>query len=303
MRKQDFRRIVHLAQPCVEHLENADFERSSETVLDSSQNTVYQVVVPFELKYNIDDVLQDFRAGDRAVLGDVTDDEDRCSGRFGVFEQRCRTFADLRNAPGRRFDDVGIDGLDRVYDHQVGPLLFDLGQNIFQQSFGIDQTPFVADAQTQGPHLDLLGRLFARNIEGFQAVVRQGDLQAEGRFADTRLAAEQHEGAGHEPPPNTRFTSRFPRSMRRCSLSWMSAIRCGRALGRLATVAGPPPLSRAITSSVNVFHSPQEGQRPNHLGASKPQLRQKNAFLTFAMSYRFSGECRCCRDGHPHSLL
>ena len=144
-------------------------------------------------------MLQDFRAGDRAVLGDVTDDEDRRSGRFGVFEQRCRAFADLRNAPGRRFDDVGIDGLDRVDDHQVGPLLFDLGQNIFQQSFGIDQTPFVADAQTQGPHLDLLGRLFARNIEGFQAVVRQGDLQAEGRFADTRLAAEQHEGAGHEP--------------------------------------------------------------------------------------------------------
>ena len=41
-------------------------------------------MVTFELKYDIDDVLQDFRAGDRAVLGDVTDDEDRPSIIFFV---------------------------------------------------------------------------------------------------------------------------------------------------------------------------------------------------------------------------
>ena len=74
-----------------------------------------------------------------------------------------------------------------------------LPDDIFEQRLGIDQAFVVADSDPPRAHLDLLGRLFARNIEGFQAVVRQGDLQAEGRFADTRLAAEQHEGAGHEP--------------------------------------------------------------------------------------------------------
>ena len=43
-------------------------------------------------------------------------------------------------------------------------------------------------------------------------------------------------------------------------------------------------LSLAMTSSVNEFHSPHEGQRPNHFGASKPQFLQKNAFFTFAIA-------------------
>ena len=42
-------------------------------------------------------------------------------------------------------------------------------------------------------------------------------------------------------------------------------------------MAGTEPLSRATISSVKVFHSPHEGQRPSHLGASNPQFLQKYA--------------------------
>ena len=50
-----------------------------------------------------------------------------------------------------------------------------------------------------------------------------------------------------------------------------------------ATAADNDEGALATTSSAKVFHSPHEGHLPSHLGASKPQLRQKYAFLTLAM--------------------
>ena len=89
---------------------------------------------------------------------------------------------------------------------------------------------------------------------------------------------------GTSPPPSTRFTSLLPRSMRRWSLSRMSRTRCGREAGSPpASAEAGDELSRAMSSSVKVFHSPHEGQRPSHFGASKPQFLQKYAFLTLAM--------------------
>ncbi len=90
---------------------------------------------------------------------------------------------------------------------------------------------------------------------------------------------------GTSPPPSTRFTSRFPTSMRRTSLLRMSLTRSGRVAGRQPAMAdATEPLSRAMTSSVKLFHSPHEGQRPSHFGASNPQCLQKYAFLTFAIA-------------------
>ena len=143
-------------------------------------------------------MFQNLRAGDGALLGDVADDEDRGARSFGVFEQRGGAFADLRHAAGRRLDQIGVDRLDRVDDHQVGALLFELRHDVFEQRLGVDHAGVVADADTVGAHLDLLGRLLARDVEGFQPVVGQCDLQAERRFADARFAAQQHERSGNQ---------------------------------------------------------------------------------------------------------
>ena len=197
MREQNFRGVVHAAQPVVEHLEHADLERCAEAVLDAAQDAVDVVAVAFELQDDIDDVLEDLRAGDGPVLGDVADDDDRRSGRFGVFEQGGGAFADLRHAAGRRVDLLGVDRLDRVDDHQVGPLLGDLCDDVFEQRLGVDQTLLVADPDAGCAHLDLLGRLLARDVERSEPVCREGDLEREGRFPDSRFAAQQHERPGH----------------------------------------------------------------------------------------------------------
>jgi hypothetical protein len=43
------------------------------------------------------------------------------------------------------------------------------------------------------------------------------------------------------------------------------------------------PVSAAIFISLNVFHCPQEGHLPIHLGDSCPQFEHTYAVLSFAM--------------------
>ena len=52
-------------------------------------------------------------------------------------------------------------------------MLGDLRHDVFQQRFGIDQAFVVPDAEAGRTHLDLFGRLLARDIERFQSVRRQ----------------------------------------------------------------------------------------------------------------------------------
>ena len=66
---------------------------SPEPVLDAAQDAVDVVVVAFELQHHVDDVFQDFRAGDDAVLGDVSDYDDRRPVCLAYF---CSKAADSR---------------------------------------------------------------------------------------------------------------------------------------------------------------------------------------------------------------
>jgi len=73
-----------------------------------------------------------------------------------------------------------------------------LRHDVFEQRLGVDQAVVVADADARGAHLDLLGRLLARDVERLERVGRQGNLQREGRLADAGLAAQQYERAGDQ---------------------------------------------------------------------------------------------------------
>ena len=108
-------------------------------------------------------------------------------------------FAYLRHASRRRVQQVGIDGLYRVDHHQVGPVFADLVDDIFEQRLGIDQAFVVPDAEAGRTHLDLFGRLLARDIERFQSVRRQCDLQREGRLPDARLPAQEDQRPRYHP--------------------------------------------------------------------------------------------------------
>ena len=181
----------------MQHLEHAYFECRAETIFDTAQNAISIVAVALELQNDIDDMFQNLRSRDCSLFGNVAYDENWNAAAFGIFEQRCGTFANLRHTPCRRVDKVGVHRLNRVDDHHVGTYLVNLRHDVFEQCLRVDDALLVADADTLGTQFDLLCRLLARDIQRLQSVVRQGYLQRQRRFADTGFATEQNQRACH----------------------------------------------------------------------------------------------------------
>ena len=63
--------------PLTLHLEDADLVGRTEAILGAAQQAVLVEALALEVEHGVDHVLEDLRAGDRAVLGDVADQKDR----------------------------------------------------------------------------------------------------------------------------------------------------------------------------------------------------------------------------------
>ena len=88
--------------------------------------------------------------------------------------------------------------LDRIDHDQVGAVLRDLGDDVFEVRLAVNVTRFVHDTDPFGPHLDLVRGLLARYVQRFQPGGFQRELQAQRRFADARFAAQQDDRALHQ---------------------------------------------------------------------------------------------------------
>ena len=93
------------------------------------------VLVALELYDGIDDVLQNLRTGQRALLGDVADENDGNAARLGKAQQSRGTLAHLGNGTGRGLDVLGHDGLDGVDDDKLWLHLFDMVEDGLQLVF------------------------------------------------------------------------------------------------------------------------------------------------------------------------
>ena len=97
---------------------------------------------------------------------------------------------------------------------------------------------------------------------------------------------------GTMPPPITRLnspsfnTKRFT-SVALISLMSFALLLVSPSLANTRTEDAAEGL--CTTSSTNVFHSLHDGHLPTHLGDSKPQLLQKNAFLILLNRFCFWG--------------
>ena len=116
------RRIGDLAQPGLGHLEHADLVGRPEAVLRRAEQPQRRVALALEVDHRVDQVLERLRAGDRAVLRDVADEDHRDAVALGELHQAERRFADLADAPGRPVELVDGRGLDRVDDDEARSL-------------------------------------------------------------------------------------------------------------------------------------------------------------------------------------
>jgi hypothetical protein len=93
--EEHLRRIGDLAKSVLGHLEDADLVGGSETVLRRSQDAEGVETFALEVEDGVDDVLEDARPRDRALLRDVADEEDRDVLPLRKLEEPRRAFAQL----------------------------------------------------------------------------------------------------------------------------------------------------------------------------------------------------------------
>ena len=102
--------------------------------------------------------------------------------------------------PGRRLELDRKHRLDRIDDDERRLEARDLFEDALDAGFGQQIERRRADAEPIAAALDLVLGLLARRVEHRTDLAREvrGGLQQQRRLADARLAAEQHERAGHD---------------------------------------------------------------------------------------------------------
>ena len=76
-----------MAQAGLLHFVDTELGSASETVLYRSQDAVHIVLVALKLDDSIYDVFQRLGAGERTLLGDVSDEDDRYTAGLGKPQQ------------------------------------------------------------------------------------------------------------------------------------------------------------------------------------------------------------------------
>jgi hypothetical protein len=100
-------RVGNLGDAVAGHLEASDLVRRSEPILESAHESQGGLAVTLEVADDIDEVLEQAWARDRAVFRDVPDDQHRQVALFGDADERCRDLADLARMPRETFAERG----------------------------------------------------------------------------------------------------------------------------------------------------------------------------------------------------
>ncbi|MNM56652.1 hypothetical protein D3C81_678290 [compost metagenome] len=197
--EEDRRGVGYLLQATVGHAEHTQLVDRAKAVLHRPQQAQAAIGLALEIQHGVDHVLEYPRAGQRAFLGHVADQEDRRAALLGVAHQQRRAFAHLGHAAGCRLQLLGENGLDRVDHHDPRFLDAGRGDDGLDAGFGHHLELVLGQAQAPGAHGHLLLRLLAGDIQRRHAHgnVAQG-LQQDGRLADAGVTTDQHHRAIHQ---------------------------------------------------------------------------------------------------------
>ena len=196
-----------------------------------------------QVEHRVDHVLEHARPGDRALLGDVPDQEDRtcrCSWRSACSAQRA--LAHLADAArpatrARRVDASGSSRRRRSAAAQLG----DVVEDRLEVASRPGRRAARVEPEPVGPQLDLLGRLLARDVEDRPTASQRHAPRPAAAASTCRSRGRRRSGRaspGTIPPPSTRLNSPIGTCMRAWRCGAIGAERLRRRRGQPPPVAG-----------------------------------------------------------------
>ena len=181
----------------IAHLKDAHLLHGAEAVLDGAEDLEVLGALALEIENGIHDVFEHFGPRERALLGDVPNEEEGDPARLCDAHELCGAFAHLSDAARRRTQSLGVDRLDGVDDD-----IFRFADGLFRVvEAGLVQKQHLAaaHAETLAAELDLRTALLGGKVEDFVLLCKmRRDLREEGGLAHAGIAADEHERAPHD---------------------------------------------------------------------------------------------------------
>ena len=166
-----------------------------------------------EGEHRVDQVLERLRPGDRPLLGDVPDQEERRARALGLLHQPVGAVPHLPDRARRRLELVAAQRLDRVDQHRRRRRLRERREQRLEPVLAGDQDGGAAGAEPLGPQPELARRLLGAGVDHLPSPRREPlrELQQKGRLADPRLAGQEHRAARHDAAAEHAVELRQPR--------------------------------------------------------------------------------------------
>ena len=111
--------VRDLAHALGGHLEDADLGRAPEAILLRAQRPEGVTALALEGEDRVDEVLEHLRAGERAVFGDVADEERRDAVFLGALDHSRGDLAELADRAGRALERHRPHRLNAVEDERL----------------------------------------------------------------------------------------------------------------------------------------------------------------------------------------
>ena len=213
--------IGHLVEPAGAHLEHADLVRGPEPVLERAQRAETALALALELQHAVDRVLEHARPGQRALLGDVADQDHRAAALAREALQRRRHLLHLADAAGRARQVGGPQGLDRVDHACLRALLLQRREHDLERGLGQHGHRQGVRAEALRAQLDLGRRLLAADVER-AAAGAPGSAPAQRSSGCSCRCPESRRSA---PPSRARGRRPAPGRARRCPCAAARARR------------------------------------------------------------------------------
>ena len=226
---------------------------------------------PSNAQHRVDDVLEQARPGEGAVLGDVADEHDGDVAALGLDDELLGALAHLGDRAGRATRRARRRSSGCCRPRTSSGVMSSIAATTpAQRRLGGDpQRRSTAAPRRSARPLHLLGALLGADVERRRRPPGE-QLQQQRALADARLAAEQRDRPGDEA------RRRAPGRARRCpSAAARRASRRRRRDGRperagAASGRRSPASAAATVSSTSVFHAPHPAHCPDHLGCGVP---------------------------------
>ena len=171
--------------------------------------------VALEIEHRVDHVLDDARAGDLAVLGDVADEDDGRAAGLGEADQRLRRAAHLGDRAGRRFDACRSTcvWIESMIDERRRRALGERGEDVLDIGLGGELDRRVARARAARraaapARPPPRPRRRRRGRPCWRAPRRPASAASTCRCRDRRRSGSPSRGT--KPPPVTRSSSPMP---------------------------------------------------------------------------------------------